>query len=211
MEIRAASGVYVVTDRTLRPDRTHVDIACAAVEGGAGWVQLREKQMPDRQLLAVALRIRELTLGKGTLFVVNNRADIALAAGADGLHVGQDDIPVSIAREILGRWAIIGVSVGSVDEAVRAENEGADYVAVSPVFSTPTKADAGEGLGLEMVRQIRDAVTIHVCTIGGIGEGNIAEVAAAGADSAAVISAVVCAPDMIEATKSLCKAFDRGM
>ncbi len=210
VEIRAGSGVYVVTDGDIRSDRSHIDIARAAVAGGASWVQLREKCASDRELLATAIAIREITQGTGTIFVVNNRADIALACGADGLHVGQDDLPVVAARLILGQGAIIGVSVGSVEEAIRAEEEGADYVAVSPVFSTPTKEDAGPGLGLEMVRKIKLAVSVHVCTIGGIGPANIAEVAASGADSVAVISAVVCAPDMAAAAQSLGKAFNKG-
>ena len=127
----------------------------------------------------------------GTLFIVNDRLDVALACGADGVHLGQDDIRVGVARQIAPPGFIIGVSVGTVDEAIRAEQEGADYIAVSPVFSTASKNDAGPGRGLIVLREIRRSVSVPVIAIGGITMDNVREVITAGADGVAVISVVV--------------------
>ena len=203
-------GIYVVTDGRAGPGRDHVAIAAAAVAGGACIIQLREKDVPDRQLLEIACAILSLTQEAGALFIINNRPDIALACAADGVHVGQDDLPIGSVRKILGPDAIIGASTANAEEAARAEAEGASYVAVSPVFSTMTKEDAGEGVGLEVITQIRRAVSIPVAAIGGISLANIASVAAAGADSAAVVSAVTGAPDMKEAVRALAAEFARG-
>jgi thiamine-phosphate pyrophosphorylase len=139
----------------------------------------------------------------GTLFIVNDRLDVALACGADGVHLGQDDIRASVARQLAPPLFIIGVSVGTVDEAVRAERDGADYIAVSPVFPTASKDDAGPGHGLDALRKIRNTVTIPVIAIGGISRENAQDVIAAGADGVAVISAVVGSPDITRAAREL--------
>lgn len=207
---RKIFGVYVVTDGEISPGRTHVEMAEAAVAGGASCVQLREKKMPDREMLRVANKMRDVTWGTKTLFIVNNRLDIALACGADGLHVGQDDLPLGVVREIVGPDMIVGVSTGTVEEALRAEAEGADYVAIGPIYETATKSDAGAAVGLQAITDIRHAVGVPVVAIGGIGMGNIASVAAAGADSAVVVSAVVCASDMAGSARELAVEFERG-
>jgi thiamine-phosphate pyrophosphorylase len=196
-------ALYVVTDESLSQGRSHLECARAAVEGGADVVQLRDKRMSARELLGAAEAIRANTAGTKTLFLVNDRFDIALAAGADGVHLGQDDLPVSAARRCVPASFVIGVSVGSVEEALRAERAGADYVAVSPVFATGSKADAGPGHGLATVEAVRSAVSVPVLAIGGIGPSNAAAVIRAGADGCAVISAVVSQPDMAEAARTL--------
>jgi thiamine-phosphate pyrophosphorylase len=204
-------GIYIVTDESISPGRNHLEIAQAAVAGYACCVQLREKNKPSRELYEIACAIRATTVGSNTLFIVNDRVDIAAAAHADGVHIGRQDLPLSAAREIMGPEAIIGVSIANVEEALEAEAGGADYVAVSPVFQTATKADAGIGLGLSTVSEVKKAVKIPVAAIGGISLENVASVAMAGADSAAVISAVVCADDMVQAIRSLSQEFEVGI
>lgn len=207
---RMMNGVYVVTDGRLGAKRDHTAIAAAAVSGGAAFVQLRESGLPDKNLLEIAQQIRNLTLGTNTLFIINNRLDIAIACNADGVHVGQSDIPAEVARTLLGPDKLIGVSTGSVEEAIKAEADGADYVAIGPVFATPTKLDAGSAVGLEAVTRVRSAVKSPVVAIGGISAENIRLIAQAGADSAAVVSAVTGAADMVEAVKVLSEEFWSG-
>ena len=195
--------LYLVTDGNVHPGRTHIEETAAAIAGGVKVVQFREKQMADRELISIGAEIRSLTAEAGVDFVVNNRVDIALALGADGVHVGQDDMPVALVRRLIGPRMILGASASSVEEAVKAEKDGASYVAASPVFSTSTKLDAPKPTLLEGLRAISDAVDVPVVAIGGIGLNNVVDVVKAGADSIAVVSAVVCAPDMKEAATSL--------
>lgn len=195
--------LYVITDESIAPGRTHTEIARCACDGGADVIQLRDKCCGIRELTRTGRMIREITGKTGALFIVNDRLDVALACGADGVHLGQDDMRVDVARQLTPRSFIIGVSVGDTLEAVEAERAGADYVAVSPVFSTTSKNDAGPGHGLSTVKEIRNAVSIPVVAIGGISRANLGEVILAGADSAAVISAVVGQPDMTAASRDL--------
>lgn len=187
--------LYVVTDEGLSRGKTHAEIAREAVAGGADVIQLRDKDMDSASLYAAALEIAEICKGKA-LFFVNDRLDIALAAGADGVHVGQSDLPADVVRKIVPKEFLIGVSVGSVDEAKKAVADGADYVAVSPVFSTASKSDAGDGHGLDTAKAICDSVSVPVVGIGGLNKENIAEVIRAGIDGIAVISAVVSQEDI---------------
>ena len=196
-------ALYVVTDKVISGNRSHLECARAAVAGGADAIQLREKAKSTGEILAIAREIRAVTAGTGAIFIVNDRLDVALAVEADGVHLGQDDLPVAVARRIAPPPFLIGASVGSAEEAVRAERDGADYVAVSPVFATGSKADAGAGHGLEAVASVRRAVRIPVIGIGGIGPQNAADVIRAGADGCAVISAVLAQPDIAEAARSL--------
>ncbi|MEN6370651.1 MAG: thiamine phosphate synthase [Armatimonadota bacterium] len=207
---QAINGLYVITDGRLEPDRGHVAIAAAAIAGGASIIQLRETKLPDRDLLEVAQQIRALTLDAGIAFIINNRLDIAIACNADGLHIGQDDLPASVVRKILGPNAIIGVSTSNVEESLKAEADGADYVGIGPIFSTTTKLDTGAVVGPKAITAIKQAITLQVVAIGGISVSNIRETAQAGADSAAVISAVTGAPDMAEAVKALSEEFRSG-
>ena len=195
--------LYVITDRRLSRGRSHLEVARAAIEGGATAIQLRDKEATTRELIEAGLALRELTRERGVAFIVNDRVDVALAVEADGVHVGQDDMPAKLARRLMGPDKIVGVSASSVEEALRAEADGADYVSASPVFATPTKPDAPPPTGLEGLRAIVEAVRIPVVAIGGINEGNVEEVIRAGADGVAVISAVVAAPDIAAAARRL--------
>jgi len=198
-------GLYVVTERW--QNRGHVDVVRAAIAGGAKTIQLRDKEMCVRDLLSTAHEIRELSAASGVVFLVNDRLDVALAAQADGVHLGQSDLPVGAARRALRgyerRRFIVGVSVASVEDARQAVADGADYLAVSPVFATSTKPDVGDAVGLPRLTAIRSAVSLPLVGIGGISADNVADVIRAGADGAAVVSAVTRADDMEAAARKL--------
>lgn len=198
-----AYDLYVITDRVIGHGRSHALIARLAVAGGADTIQLRDKTMSCSEILTEALTIREITRQTGRLFIVNDRIDIALAAGADGVHLGQDDLPVRAARKIVPGDFILGVSVRSVADALSAESAGADYVALSPVFSTTSKDDAGPGHGLSLLREICSTVSVPVIAIGGIGLHNVGSTIRAGAAGAAVISSVVGADDIEGAARRM--------
>ena len=195
--------LYVVTDGKLREGLTHKQIAKEAVSGGADVIQLRDKEMTGRELFIAACEIRDITRIAGTLFIVNDRIDIALASGADGVHLGQNDLPLYEARQLAPEDFILGISVGSVVEAIHAEAGGADYVAVSPVFGTGTKHDAGQGHGTPLITAIKQNISIPVIGIGGIRKENVWEVLASGADGIAVVSAVISSDDIAKATREL--------
>lgn len=187
--------LYVVTDSDLSRGLTDSEVARLAYEGGADAVQLRMKHADGGEMLCQAKRIAAMAAENDRFFFVNDRVDIAMASGADGVHLGQSDMPVSDARRLMGRDAIIGVSVQTVEQAVKAVEGGADYLGVGSIFKTSTKKDAVQGLGLGAIFEIRRAVDVPVVAIGGINRGNIQDVIRAGADSAAVVSAVVAQED----------------
>jgi thiamine-phosphate pyrophosphorylase len=195
--------LYVITDARLSRGRSHLEVVRAAIEGGATMVQYREKEGTTRQLVEEALALRRLTREAGVPFVVNDRLDVALAVEADGLHVGQDDMPATVARRWMGRDKIVGVSATNLQEALQAEKDGADYLGAGPVFATPTKPEAAPAMGLEGLAEICRRVSIPVVAIGGINEDNAAAVIAAGADGVAVISAIVAAPAVAVAARRL--------
>jgi len=196
-------SLYLVTDRGLSRGRSTVDIVRAAVAGGATCVQLREKECSTRQFVAEALAVRELLTGTGVPLIINDRIDVALAVGADGVHLGQTDMHIADARRVVGSSMLIGISAECVEDAVRAQAEGADYIGISPVFSTPTKTDTAPALGLDGVALIRSVVSLPMVGIGGIGPANAAEVIRAGCDGVAVVSAIVSAPNPREAAAKL--------
>jgi len=198
-----AYDLYVITDRQIARGLPHAGIARLVIEGGADVVQLRDKGLPCRDLFAAACEIREITREAGVLFIVNDRIDIAIASGAEGVHLGQDDLPLREARRIAPAGFIIGVSVGCVAEAVAAETGGASYVALSPIFPTASKEDAGHGHGIEVLREICSAVALPVIAIGGITPENAPQVVAAGAEGVAVISSVVGQPDISDAARQM--------
>lgn len=195
--------LYVVTDEAIAGGRSHAEIARCAVAGGADVIQLRDKTRPGSDLIRIGREIRAITRAAGAGFIVNDRLDVALACGADGVHLGQGDLACDTARQMGSPGFVVGISVGSVEEAREAERQGAGYVALSPVFSTGSKHDAGPGHGLALLREIRAAVGIPVIAIGGIVPENAGEVIDAGADGIAVISAVACAPDIAGAAREL--------
>jgi thiamine-phosphate pyrophosphorylase len=195
--------LYVITDEHLSGGISHAEIALRAVRGGADAIQLRDNSASPGELVWIGKEIRNAIAPYGALLIVNDRLDVAIACGADGVHLGQKDTHPDVARQIAPPGFIIGVSVGDVGEACRAEADGADYVALSPTFATNSKADAGPGHGLDGLRKIRAAVKIPLIAIGGIGPGNVQDVIRAGADGVAVISAVVSAPDLTRAAKDM--------
>lgn len=195
--------LYVITDSDLSngiPDHKVADLAYA---GGADVVQLRMKNRDGRAMLDEAMLIRDIADTHCKYFIVNDRVDIAMASGADGVHLGQSDIPCSVARELMGESAIIGVSANTIEDALKAQEDGADYIGVGSVFKTSTKQDAKQALGLDAVFSIKQVVKIPVVAIGGINRGNIVDVIRAGADAVAVVSAVVAQPDIRTAAHEL--------
>jgi len=195
--------LYVITDPALSRGRSHIEVARAALEGGADAIQIRDKSSTAYNLSRVTAEIQPLARKFGAALVVNDRVDVALVTGADGAHVGQDDLPVREARRLLPRPCLIGVSAATREQAKRAQKEGADYVGVGPVFRTASKPGAGEPLGLDALAQIAAAVSIPVVAIGGINADNVLQVFEAGASGAAVISAVVAAEDISAAARAL--------
>lgn len=188
-------GLYLVTDERLSRGRATAGIVRAAIRGGIDVVQLRGKELPAREQLAIGRELRAITREAGVLFIVNDRVDLALALDADGVHVGQDDLPAEIARQLVGPEMIIGVSAATIPEALAARNAGADYLGVGAIYTTATKLDAGAATGPGLLGTIAGAVDLPLVGIGGINATNIAEVIAAGAAGAAVVSAIVAAAD----------------
>jgi thiamine-phosphate pyrophosphorylase len=195
--------LYVVTDERLSKGLSHLQIAVQAAKGGADVVQLRDKHMPSKRLFEVAVEIKEELIGTGAILIVNDRVDVAIAARADGVHLGQDDLPLRSVREMAPSGFIIGVSVGTVAEAMAAERDGADYIALSPLFDTDSKHDAGTGHGLGRLREVRQATALPLVAIGGVNARNLCQVIEAGADGVAVVSAVVSQDDVCSAARSL--------
>lgn len=194
--------LYVVTDRKLAHGRSHEVVASAAVAGGARVIQLRDKEMTTRELIDTGLRLKEIVHRAGGILIINDRVDVALAIDADGVHLGQEDMPPRLGRKMLGREKVIGVSVSTVEEAISAEKDGADYLGASAIFATPTKIDAAP-IGIEGLRRICESVRIPVVAIGGMNKGNVEQVIRAGAAGIAVVSAVVSAPDVSAAALEL--------
>lgn len=193
---------YLVTDGDMCGSRSLVAVVEAALAGGVNIVQYRHKGAGTRRMVEEAGALCGLCRRYGVLFVVNDRVDVALAVKAQGVHLGQEDMPLAIAREILGPEAIIGMSASNVREAVEAESGGADYVGASAVFATPTKGEA-PAMGLEGLAEICRSVSVPVIGIGGLHQDNAAAVMAAGARGVAVVSAVMAAPDPEDAARKL--------
>jgi len=190
--------LYVITDRHFKWN--HLEIAQYAIEGGVRLIQFREKELPTRKMVEIGEKLRKIT-EKKALLIVNDRIDIALAIGADGVHIGQDDMSLKTARNILGN-KIIGVSARNVQEAKKAEEEGADYLGVGSMFPTSTKGDI-KVIGLSVLKNIRKIVNIPIIAIGGINEKNVGEVIEAGADGVAVVSAIANSDDPVQAVRNL--------
>ena len=194
-DLRAALSLYLVTDQACLQGRDLVSAVLAAVQGGVRCVQLREKQLSSRDFLAQARALRAALAPQGVPLVINDRVDIALACGAQGVHLGQSDMPVEDARALLPDHVFIGWSVETPADVARAHHLPIDYLGVSPVFATPTKTDTAPPWGLDGLRAVRAASTLPLVAIGGIHSGNAAAVLQAGADGLAVVSAILARPD----------------
>ncbi|MCX5991929.1 MAG: thiamine phosphate synthase [Chloroflexi bacterium] len=196
------SGLYLVLDTQALKGRDAVEVAARAIRGGAKVIQLRDKHLMRGEVLEIARRLKEICAEKGVLFIVNDYLDIALAAGADGLHLGQEDLPLAEARRLLPIDSLIGCSATSLSQAVRAQAGGADYVAVGSIYPTLSK-EKFKLVGLETLRRVRSRVSLPLIAIGGIDHTNVKEVMKAGATGVAVISAVLGEDDVEEATRRL--------
>jgi thiamine-phosphate pyrophosphorylase len=188
-------SLYLVTDRGLSRGRSTLEIVKAAVSGGVTCVQLREKSCSTREFIEQALAIKNFLKTRQVPLIINDRLDVALAVAADGVHLGQSDMPLETARKIAAPSMVIGISAESVQDAVAAEAGGADYLGVSPIHATPTKTDTAPPLGLEGLQEIRQRVKIPLVAIGGLNKSNAAETIRKGADGVAVVSAIVSADD----------------
>jgi thiamine-phosphate pyrophosphorylase len=192
--------VYPVTCERLSAGRSDLEVLDAVIRGGARIIQLREKEHSKRDLYRLALSFREISATAGMLLIINDHLDIALAAGADGVHLGQEDLPLAAAR-MLAPDLLIGVSTHSLDEALEAEREGADYVNIGPIFPTTTKAGVDRGLGPVAIGSIASRISVPFTVMGGIASGNLDQVLARGARRIAMITAITQAPDVAEAVR----------
>jgi thiamine-phosphate pyrophosphorylase len=200
--------LYVITDARVARGRDQVELLRAAIAGGATMVQLRDKELPARDQYELGRRLRELTRAANVPLIVNDRVDLALAIDADGVHLGQDDLPPGVARSLLGHGRIVGVSAGTPDEFELVRREGADYIGTGPFAATGTKADAGGAIGPAGLRAIREITNLPMVAIGGIGPANAAAAMTTGADGVAVISAVLGADDPGRAAAELRRIVD---
>ena len=194
--------IYPVTAEALSEGRSNVAVLDGLLRGGARIVQLREKNCSTADLTRLALRFREMTDRAGALLIINDRVDVALAAGADGVHLGQDDLPAKAAREIAPEL-LIGVSTHSLEEARQAEADGADYVNIGPIFPTATKDGLTDFLGPEAIAAIGPKLRIPFTVMGGIDEENIDEVLARGARRVAMVTGITRAPDIAGRVRAL--------
>ncbi|MGD9393454.1 MAG: thiamine phosphate synthase, partial [Dehalococcoidia bacterium] len=187
----------------------HFKVAEELIKGGASAIQLRDKFTAKAELLPIAQKLKKLCADKGVLFIINDHLDIALACGADGLHLGQDDLPLSTARQLLPMDMILGGSVNTVEQAKNAEADGADYIAVGSMYPTTSK-EKPKVVGVGRLKQVRGVVSLPLVAIGGINKDNASEVAANGADAVAIISALLGAKDVAEAARRIIKSFEAG-
>ena len=202
-----ALRLYLVTDQSSLRGRTLADVLLAALQGGVSCVQLREKALCTRDFVALALAVKDLLAPFDVPLVINDRMDVALACGAQGVHLGQSDMPVALARQLLPPEVFIGLSVESLGDVARAAGQAVDYLGISPVYATPTKTDTAAPWGLAGVSQVRAMTGLPLVAIGGIHQGNAAQVLQAGADGLAVVSAICSAADPCLAAQSFKEIF----
>jgi len=203
--------LILVTDRSLARGRPLEDVVRAAVRGGVTAVQLREKTCPTREFLETGRKLIAVCRPLGVPLIINDRADVALALGADGIHVGQDDLPPDEARRLMGPDAIVGLSVETAGQAADAEGQDVDYLGVSPVFATPTKPDTPRAWGPEGLRALRPRTRRVLVAIGGVNAENAASVVAAGANGLAVVSAICSSADPERAARAIRDAMDKAL
>jgi len=201
-KIERMLGLYVILDRQFLTGRDELDIAGQIIEGGARVIQLRDKQSKKGELLLVAQKLKELCSQEDVLFIINDYLDLAMAVDADGLHIGQEDLPLPVIRRELPIDKIVGCSVTTLSQATKAQAEGADYIAVGSIFPTTTKKGTTV-VGVDMLKELKRTVATPLVAIGGINQNNVGEVVSAGADAVAVISAVLGEGDVRGAVQKL--------
>jgi len=206
-KIRGIPGLYVIIDTQALEGRSPIEVASQVIRGGAKPVHLRDNLLSNKELLLIAQQLRKVCTEHNVLFIINDYLDLALASDADGLHLGQNDLPIKVVRKLLPIGKILGCSTTTVDQAITAESEGADYIAVGSIYPTSSKETA-KVVGLDRLRQIKQAVSLPLVAIGGITKDNAAEVLAAGADSVAVISAILQAESPEEAARQIVARFE---
>jgi thiamine-phosphate pyrophosphorylase len=197
--------LYLITDRK----QVKMPLAAAvrlALEGGVRAVQLREKDLPTREMLLLAQELRAITKEFGARLFINDRVDVAKAVNADGVHLGHQSMPVKAVRKAVGNDMLIGVSTHSIEEAKAADSEWADFITIGPIFETPSKASFGHPVGLSIIKELKKELNIPFYAIGGINSGNIAQVMGAGASGVAMISAIMAAEDIKKASSKLIEA-----
>ena len=202
--------LHILTDTVLQSRFSHVELTRLAIRGGADTIQFRQKIGATREMIEIAQQIRQLCTDSGVTFIVNNRVDVAIAAGADGVHLGQDDFPILLARKLLGESRIIGGSAVTLEEAQKCLTEGADYIGFGPVYPTASKEDAGPVTGIGLLKQVVEVIPLPIIAIGGVSVENTPEVMQAGIHGIAVISAVCCQENPEQATRALYKTLHAG-
>jgi thiamine-phosphate pyrophosphorylase len=195
--------LHVLTDTVLQSRFSHSELAELAIRGGADTIQYRQKSGSTREMIRIAEKMKQVCADHGVPFIVNDRVDVAIAAKADGVHLGQDDFPIPLARDLLGQEMIIGASASNMEEVEKCILEGADYVGFGPVYPTTSKNDAGLAKGVASLAQAAKSVPVPIIAIGGIGLENVCEIRRAGIHGIAVISSVCCREDPEQATKAL--------
>ena len=198
--------LHILTDTVLQSRFSHVELTKLAIRGGADTIQFRQKTGVTREIIEIAQKLKQICTDSGVAFIVNDRVDIAIAAGADGVHLGQDDFPLPLARKLLGEDRILGGSAVTLEEARKCLTEGADYIGFGPVFPTASKEDAGPVTGINLLKQVVETIPLPIIAIGGISVENTPEVIQAGSHGIAVISAVCCQENPEQATRALYKA-----
>jgi len=206
--VKKIGRLHVLTDTDLQNCFSHIELAELAIAGGADTIQFRQKSGETIQMIRIAEQIQALCKRAGVSFIINDRVDVAIASHADGVHLGQGDFPISLARKLLGEGIIIGGSAGNEEEARKCFLEGADYIGFGPVFPTSSKEDAGPASGLDLLKQVVEKIPLPVIAIGGINKDNTLLVKESGVHGIAVISAVCCEKNPEEATKCLLRLLE---
>ena len=205
---KTVSGLYLILDpQFIKGDI--VSVAVEAIEGGVDVIQYREKNLPERKMIETGKRLCRIARDNGVIFIVNDNPVVALAVDADGVHLGQEDVPVDVARKILGAYKIIGLSTHNLEEAIGAERAGVDYIGFGPIFHSKTKMVAPP-VGVEGIKKVREVVSLPIIAIGGIDRNKVQEIIRAGASGVAVISAILSAPSVKEAVKNFLRSIRVG-
>ncbi len=203
--------LHVLTDTVLQSRFSHLELVTLAIKGGADTIQFRQKSGATREMIDTALRIKQLCADARVMFMVNDRIDVAIAADADGVHLGQDDFPIPRARKVLGENRIIGGSAATLEEAERCLRENADYIGFGPVYPTDSKTDAGPVSGTDLLKRVVETIPLPIIAIGGVSVENTPDVIHAGAHGIAVISAVCCQKNPAHATRALRRALHSSL